>query len=141
MDDDELTVNSSITKIKGSASPELINARLFEVEAASLLELACIAITNLSCNSIENKACFVKYKVHTILRIIVRDEYHQQVWNGPSNRQADDGRAFANQSIKNESLISLLRSTYNIVKSAIDGDPTSPSTTIGGKQRRDSYFS
>ena len=84
MDDDEITVNTSLTASKTNSSlpgkgSSMDVVKLFDPESANMLELACIAISNMSCNSNENKLCFMKFKVHSILRIIVRNDYHQAI--------------------------------------------------------------
>jgi hypothetical protein len=118
MDEDEMTVNSTVS-LRNIASSDIINSRIFEAGAANILEAACSAITNLACNAPEHKACFVQYKVHSIIRMIIKTAYHQKLSNVQSNRTADDYPSTTLSIPKKfEPLISLLRSTYNIVKAS-----------------------
>lgn len=118
MDEDEMTVNSTVS-LRNIASSDIINSRIFEAGAANTLEAACTAITNLACNTPEHKACFVQYKVHSIIRMIIKTAYHQKLSNVQSSRTADDHLSMTLSIPKKfEPLISLLRSTYNIVKSS-----------------------
>ena len=115
LDDDELSLNSIFAKSSKSFSSVSDNInRLLDQNSAVLLELACTAIYNLSCNSQSNKFIFSKFKIHTILRIILRDDYHQQVF---SPIKTADLNASQDTYVKLDQLISLLRSTYNIIKS------------------------